>query len=51
MHDSTAVRMMTVMMAPAHGMCMVFNASVNGDSPERTVFQGVTATIRNSEIT
>ena len=39
------------MMSPAQGTCMVLSASVNGDSPERTVFQGVTATIKNSEIT
>ena len=51
MQDSTAVRMMTVMMSPAQGTCMVLRASVNGDSPERTVSHGVTATIRNTEIT
>ena len=51
MHDSTAVRMMTVMISPAQGTCMVLSANVNGDSPERIVFQGVTATIKNTEIT
>ena len=29
-------------MVPAQGTCMVSRASVNGDSPERTVFQGAT---------
>ncbi len=28
---------------------MVLSASVNGDSPDRTVFQGVTDTMRNTE--
>ena len=43
--------MITLMTVPAQGTCMVFNAKVNGDSPERTVFHGVTETIKNSEIT
>ena len=30
---------------------MVFSASVNGDSPERTVFHGITDTIKNRETT
>ena len=39
------------MISPAQGTCMVLSARVNGDSPERTVFQGVTDTIRNTETT
>ena len=42
---------MALMTVPAQGTCMVFKARVNGDSPERTVFHGVTATMKNSEIT
>ncbi len=39
------------MIAPAQGTCMVLSARVNGDSPERTVFHGVTDTIKNTEPT
>ena len=43
--------MIALMIVPAHGTCMVLSARVNGDSPETTVFHGVTETIKKSEIT
>src|SRR5579859_1819065 len=49
--DKTAVRMMMLMTSPAHGTCMVLSASVNGDSPERTLLQGVTETMKKIETT
>src|ERR1700743_2620706 len=49
--ERPAVRMMVLMMAGAHGTFIVFSAKVNGDSPDTTVFQGITQTMRNSETT